>query len=501
MTAYYVKSGAGAAEFNAAHAYSVGDKIVPTRADVSSNVNLARGWVWECTTGGTTNGAASWGAAVTQDVTTMTQNGVVFTARRPGYSSGTTANWAFATIYLDYLCRATSTAIVADGDIVYISNNHAENISGNLNLQWPSAAANLFVYCVDDAAAPPTALATTATCTCSSAVTALSVATLTNIYFYGIAFIAGTSVAIAGSAGGRYTVERCSLQPTTSINLGSSTPADVWLINTDVKFGSSATAILCTIQGAFTRWSGGSILSGGGTPTDIFGIDRGSLLVEDVDFSNAPSGVNLEHASAVNQTITFRNCKMPSGWSGGVFSGSIASGSRAKMTASDISSSLLLREAMNAGDIYHETTLVQSGGASDGTTPLSWKLVSSSTCSKANPLITSEILVRNIATVSKAVTIEILHDSATALKEDEVWIEAQYFSASGNPLGARVVDQVVLNPSNQSSSAVTWTTTGMSNPNKQKLDVTFTPGQAGYFLLRVFLAKPSYTIYASPKPS
>ena len=157
MTDFYLKSGAGAADFQQAHTYSLGDKMVPARADAGSNFAVARKWVWECTTGGlTVSSNPTWPASVTQDTTTVTDGTATFTARLPGYSSGSTANWAWATIYVDYVVTA-----MAAGDRLFVSKNDSESFSANVTLAFPGTqAAPSLIYSVDDSAAPPTSVAT-----------------------------------------------------------------------------------------------------------------------------------------------------------------------------------------------------------------------------------------------------------------------------------------------------------------------------------------------------
>ena len=52
---------------------------------------------------------------------------------------------------------------------------------------------------------------------------------------------------------------------------------------------------------------------------------------------------------------------------------------------------------------------------------------------------------------------------------------------------------------NWAASAETWPTTGLTNPNKQRLTCLFTPQQAGYAIARIRLFQRSKTIYACPK--
>jgi hypothetical protein len=135
-------------------------------------------------------------------------------------------------------------------------------------------------------------------------------------------------------------------------------------------------------------------------------------------------------------------------------------------------------------------------------TPLSWKFETNSAANRIIPLVSEEMVAWiDDAGVSKTVTIEILHDSVTALKDDEVWLEVEYLSTSGSPLRATASDgpaDALAAGANQASSSETWTTSGMSNPNTQKLSVTFTPQLKGPIGCRVMVGKASKTLYIDP---
>lgn len=150
-----------------------------------------------------------------------------------------------------------------------------------------------------------------------------------------------------------------------------------------------------------------------------------------------------------------------------------------------------------------ETTLVRTGGSSDGTTALSWKVVSDTTATFNRPFITPEIVQWNETTGSSVTaTVEILRDSATNLTDAEVWLEVMYLGTSGYPLGTWISDckaDFLASEADQTTSSETWTTTGMSNPNEQKLSVSFTPQEKGFVHARVCVAKASATLYVCPK--
>jgi len=106
-------------------------------------------------------------------------------------------------------------------------------------------------------------------------------------------------------------------------------------------------------------------------------------------------------------------------------------------------------------------------------------------------------------TVGSAITatIEIVHDSVTNITDQQIWMEVQYLGTSGTPLALFVDDAAadyITAAADQADSSASWTTTGLTNPNTQKLVVTFTPQEIGIIRCRVVLAKPSYTIYVDP---
>jgi ABC-type phosphate transport system substrate-binding protein len=104
-------------------------------------------------------------------------------------------------------------------------------------------------------------------------------------------------------------------------------------------------------------------------------------------------------------------------------------------------------------------------------------------------------------------TVEIVHDSqgsgtSSAFTDAEVWLEIQYLGTSGVPLGSVLTDakaDVLATAADQASSAVTWTTTGLTTPLKQKVAVTFTAQEIGFIHAKVVLAKASAVCYVDPK--
>lgn len=413
------------------------------------------------------------------------------------------------------LAKASLTgvaAIDAAGDRIWVSGNHAETTAAAITLAFAgTVAAPTQLLCGNDAAEPPTALATSATVSTTGA---SNIGIQGNLYAYGIQWFAGSGASSANinlsasAVGVRQHFESCDFVLNNS-NAGSQINTAASLMSFDncrFKFGAAGQQF--AMNGSI-RINGGSIISGGTSLTNFLTAgsgNRADALVDGMDLSNFSSAVNLIGGSGAGSgRIVFRNCKLPASWSGSLFNATPTQAClRAEMWNCDNASTnyrLWVEDAY--GSIKHETTLVKTGGASDGTTPLSWKMASSANASFPLPLCSPEIASAWIDSTgsAKTITIDILHDSATALKDDEVWVDVSYLSDSGTPKTSRVADSkadILATGADQATSSATWTTTGMANPNKQKLEVAFTPQQKGVALVKVCLAKASTTVYVDP---
>lgn len=414
-------------------------------------------------------------------------------------------------------------AIEAAGDSVYVSQAHAETSSDG-DLRGIAAGTNgspVKVIGANDAAEPPTAV--------STAPTLLSTGGWTfpagGLYVYGLQFSTGSGavnntidfMGVALPLNVKQLFEKCQfIQQATGGAavwqigaLSNNGPGIVEWRNCDIKAASTNNRI--GIIDMVFQWRGGSVLAGGTAMTTLLqpnGTSRpGNCLVESVDLSQLASTCNLvDFASAGTiADVLFRYCKLPASWTGSLATGLNAPGQRAEMhncDNADTNYRLWVEDFL--GSIKHETTLVRTGGANDGATTLAWKMASNTNAVYPMlPLRTPEMRRWQDAVGSAiTVTVDVLHDSVTNLKDDEIWLEVQYLGTSGVPLGSLINDakaDVLATAADQAASSSTWTTTGMTNPNKQKLSVTFTPQEKGYLIATVHLAKASYTVYVDPK--
>lgn len=426
-----------------------------------------------------------------------------------GNNADSGATWALAKATL-----AGAMSAAAAGDTIYVSQAHAETGAGTMTSPG-TLASPVKVIVGDDAAEPPTAVATA-----SITSTAATVLILTgHNYVRGVNFFGDRVIQFATSGGNVQRFEVCSFRLSSAfsgyIKPGdaiSAAPTAIYWHNVDVKFGS-ATQYITPPHCRFI-WRGGSLLSGGTSPTNLLTVAdaRGATYTEvsGVDLSAASATMNLVGACADGALIIFRNCKLPTSWSGSLYNGTMLAGLRVEMYNCDnADTNYRIWIEDYCGSIRQETTIVRTGGASDGTTGLAWEMVSSANAEyPLHRLESGDIAIWNDTTgAAKTLTVEIVHDSQGAgsgskFQDDEIWLEIMHLGTAGFPLGTPANDakaDVLAAAANQADSTETWTTTGLTSPVKQALSVTFTPQEKGYVIARVVLAKASKTVYVCPK--
>lgn len=430
---------------------------------------------------------------------------------------GSGSSWTNALVSMN-AAEAVDTA----GDNIYVSPSHNE-ISTAAAITLPSAgtlAALTRIICVDDSATPPTTASTGASITTQNnyPITANG-----GGYYRGLTFNCGTG----GSSGAWFNLiatttpvaiqhfDKCTFNHVSphannvmnvGFNSSSSVGSVLKLTDCAIKYTQAAQSI--KVYYGRIEMEGGSIGSYSTTitPTAVVStLVRGTALFSGVDLSGLGTGTNLVSTVPSGSKVVFRNCKLPSGWTGALVQSTSSFTGRAELYNCDSGATnyrLWIQDY--AGSIREETTVVRTGGASyDGTNGLSWKMVSNGNASfPALPLVTSEIVDWIDTTGSqKTIEVEVLTDNVT-LKQEDCWVEVQYLGTTGAPLGAFVSDapsSPLATGTNQDASSATWTTTGIGTPVKQKLSVPFTPQMKGYVHVVVKLAKPNTTVYVCPK--
>lgn len=433
----------------------------------------------------------------------------IYVRSTDGSDADSGADWTNAKATL-----AGAIAIALAGDTIYLSHVHAEATAALGGTVAGTNASPVRILCVNDSTG---VLAATASMSGSSQFGG-GIKGGAHVHGVTMAWTAGTMIAEINSVTGfaeRY--DNCTFWANNSgggraFSFGATTAGgqNKTVLNNPVFRMNNAGTQIRARQNLSIY--GGSIHASSAAPTGLFGLAEGNrtgnLLVDGFDFSLAATSFNIVAVIIEGgATAVFRNCKLPAGWTGSlVASGQIKVNSRIGMyNCDDGDTNYRLWVEDYCGTIKSETVVTRTGGASDGVTPLSWRMVSSANCAyPVGALESNEIVVWNDAVgAAKTVTVEVLTDGVT-LKDDECWLEVQYLGTSGFPLGVFASDakaDVLATAANQTTSTETWTTTGLTTPVKQKLSVTITPQEKGFIHAKVMLAKPSTTVYVCPKAS
>lgn len=482
----------------ASTAYSVGD----IRRQVGTPA-MANRRAFRCTTAGTSGGTEpAW--VLTKGATT--NDGTVVWTEVTGNSS---YGWSAA-----HAKMSNSAAWMAAGDRLFVGDAHANTENNGNTIAFPgtSALPNI-VLCVSEAGSVPPVSADLRT-TAQEAPTGGSAITITGCHYsYGIKYIASNNF----TAGAANAVAASGVFDNCVIGCGTGSHIYIGSLNislypnlqvfktTNFQFGATTSRL--SIGCPFV-WEGGSIV-GATLPTILFAYIHGASytcgrgFILGVDLSTLGSGKSLVDVSTSQwPNIFIKDCKL--GASVAMTSGiSLGRGGPILdiVNADSADTNYRFYRFRYSGEIFHETTVVRTGGATDGTTPVSRKMTTSANAALLGPLESDWISYWNEITGSSVtITIEVITDNVT-LKDSEAYIEVEYLGTAGFPLGNYANDRVadVLAAAvNQDSSTVAWTTTGLATPVKQKLSVTITPQEKGLFRARVCLAKASTTMYFDP---
>jgi len=414
-----------------------------------------------------------------------------------------------------YTTLANAAAGMATSDVLFVSSSHSESGSGStITLPGTPAAPNQIIGGNQGATSGLTAAASGATITVTGT---SNFALAGSAYVENLRFVLSQTSSISnifgGGSGNVQHFKGCdfSLQgsgASTILQFSSqttSTSGKVTLENCRLRFGASGQNISVS---RVLEIIGGSVESGGTTPTAVFSMTGGnrpnSLKVEGFDFSNWGTGFNLIGAALDGpQNAVFRNIKLPTGWSGTLITAGIPKpGFRAEMHNYIVGSTnyrFWIEDYF--GVIREEQTIKVTANS------YTYKVTTTANVNyPASSMLVAEAYF-NVASAgsAKTVTWDLCTDNVT-LTDKDAWIEVEYLGTSSSNLGSfatgKAAALTVINSgaTNLTTSGTTWTTTGLTTPVKQSVSATFTPQAAGHFIARLRLAKPSTTVYCDQAP-
>ena len=345
------------------------------------------------------------------------------------------------------LGNAFATNWGAAGDTFYVGDDHAETQAAINTLTSPSTAASQCkIFCVDHTKVPAYAtgdLKTTATITTTGA---NNLIIKTGGYYNGIIFQGGSGANITQVTPQPNAVpqvfENCQLAKlatvgaTNAISIGAGVPTtgqSVTLKNTTVKFGSTSDAIYpnCSVL----RWENtASAIAGATIPTTLFNKNTAAAGVVDlhgVDLSGLGSGTLFGNAASSSVYAQLVDCKFGSSY----VIGTPSPGTIIDVIRGDSGGTNYIHSRTGyEGSHVVSTTVIRTGGSSDGTQAISWNVTTTANCTWFFPFICMPISKWNATTAANVtVTVNGVWNSASLPNNDDIWFDVEYLGSGSSP--------------------------------------------------------------------
>jgi hypothetical protein len=420
------------------------------------------------------------------------------------------SSWANA-----FTTLTTAFATEVAGDTLYVAHDHAESTAGAITLTSSGTVASpTKIVCVSRAGSVPPVSA-------DRRATAQVLTTgNTNITFQGVAHYDGI-IFRAGNSSGTASIQlsgtsaalrfdNCSLRCGSSgassrILIGGTSGSGAQVAaefnNTTVSFSAVSQSI--QIAGLL-KWRNTLAALLGTIPTLLFQpASAGGGMAEciGVDFSAAGSGKTIAYvggATATSTNMMFFDCKLDAAVTKSAAAAAIGDTQVEFVRAGGSGTNYTVRRHRHTGLLVEETTIVRTGGASDGTTTIAWKIDTTANCSYSTPFECPPIAIWNDTTGSPiTATVEGIWGGGAVPNDDDIWLDVEYLGDASSPQGSFVNDgkaDLLAAAAGQTSSSETWG----GSTTKFKLACTFTPQQKGWLYARIKCAKASSTFYIDP---
>ena len=417
------------------------------------------------------------------------------------------SSWAQAARFVSSIAQ-----IDAAGDTIYVAARHAETTATATTWTWGGTSTSpTRLICADHTSGnPPTTISTGASCSTTGAANMIVCAGASSFYCYGINFSCGTAstaadLTLLANAGDAY-YERCRLSCNaqaigTDLIVTANQDGNVVLKDCELIVKHNNTAF--QNPGSLSIIGGRTISTTPNPLLESIGIGA-KFFISGFDCSSLVNTMNFINNSVTHQTVNIRNCKLPDSWSGTINSAAVITvgGNYSLMNSDNADTNYRLLMNKQFGTIVHETTIVKTGGATDGVTPISWEV---STCANTewnHQFVDSPEIVRWVTTVGSPVSVgvDIVHDSTTPMTTRDIWLDVQYLGTNGFPLSlfANSATTYAAVSTAYAASGATWDTTGMTDPNKQLISTSFTPQEVGFIHGTIRVTQASKVVYIDP---
>jgi hypothetical protein len=394
-----------------------------------------------CTTAGTTSNSTepTWSSTVgtinsdgaTVKWTTISSSYGAYAAPHARLANALVANWA------------------ANGDTVFVANDHAETQASAIVITGGTSALPLYIYCVDKTVMPPTTVTTGASITCTGAFNfSWGNSTNTGMYVNGITASCGTGAnsqtmgfGVASNSPNLLILENCGF----SLPATGSTSFYSWGTNsrsaklrfTNTTFAFAATTQIISIISSDIVWKNTPSAISGTMPTALFfasASQPGNLVCDGVDLS-ATTGIIWQQTAGNGGKSLFIDCKLNASATPATITqpGTNVDFVRCGSTAADYD----IKSYRYEGTLQDEIAIIRTGGASDGNTPISYKIVTTANSLWVNPFEAIPITIWNNVTGSNVtVTLYGIANTAVLPANDQIWYDVEYLGSTSSPMAS-----------------------------------------------------------------
>lgn len=498
---------------------------------VNGDISVTSSPAWSATTA-TAQGQTIYDSAsasiqiVTTSATTKSGAQPTFSATAGVTTADGTVTWTSLGLASNFtklaapharLFNAVAGGWAVAGNDFPTGDDHNATQSSALTITIPgSSAVPCRVYSYDHTASLPPVAANLNTGAKESTTGASNITiAAVNAYCRGIAFTASDSTnsatLITQNTNGLIVYDSCAFALGGSgsagkIQVNGSGGSETVFTNTTVSLANAAQTI-SLLSGTFI-WTNtnGSAATLGTAPTILFtiGAVAGKAKLSGIDLSAVGSGSSIV-TGTLNGSYDFKavNCKTNASVT--LVTGAIAGPYGATFSfinCGPSATNYTYLKQLYQGTIVHETTVVRSGGASDGTTPVSRKVVTTANDFFFAPMQSDPIVFFCNSTAAQTVSIPIITGGGTPLNNNQIWGEVQELGSSSSPLSSFVNDRasniLSVGSAQPTDSVSSWTTTGITSPVMQILNLSFTPGMKGWYQVTIYISQPSLTMWYDP---
>ncbi len=409
---------------------------------------------------------------------------------------------------------ATAVAALSAGDRLILGHDHSED-PGGITYAFPGTAAapNLVISATSTAGGSTVTYNKADNVQLDNSASAVDINLSGYVQFYGVSFKVGDDFTFSGVSSFIFddsvlelTGANSKFNATTSIG-----KLRLELRNSDINFSGGG------VSGGF-RFIGNMIFNWFGGLYSITGTQPGALF----DGASRTVTVNLAGVDFSALSSAFFDVSDESEWRGSMHhcllhsSVSLITGiinnptQRIIMSGCDdtTGNNLYRLEYVDFwGSTVHDDAIFLSDAdkrSSDGTTPISWKMVSTANAREfSEPTTSPPIFAWVDSTGSKTFKIHGVWDSATDIQDDEIRIRVEFLEASADTDSAFADDgpaDITATPADQTTNAESWTVSpSMTNENTFEISVTKTVNRVGPVICWIELMKPSTTVFMNAK--